>query len=154
MRKIYGTLLLIFAGGAALFAQEPECSGCDAGKLMLQCDYYVVKKEDLSKTDFCRKYADAVDNDGAHAKASWYYLLGGKPEEALRSALEAIDEGQIYAAQYAAEASLIFDEFKAAKMYMKMLREKRVDLPSLKKDLELLKKIYPDTNFDPLMQNR
>ncbi len=151
MKKLYSTLMFIALFICVAAAEERSCSGCDAGKLMLQCDYYVVKREDLSKTDFCREYADAVDSDGAHAKAARYYLLGREPQKALRAALQAIDEGQIYAAQYAAEASLIFDELKAAKLYMKMLKEKSVDLKGMKKDLELLGKIYPDTDFGTLL---
>ncbi len=152
MKKLRSSLIFIALFVCAAAAEESGCSGCGAGKLMLQCDYYVVKNGDLDKTDLCREYADAVDNDGAHAKAARYYLLGREPQKALRAALRAIEEGQTYAAQYAAEASLIFNEFKAAGKYMSMLKKSGIEPWSLEKDLLALKKIYPDTDFDTLMR--
>ncbi len=144
---------LFFAASAALlfftalYGAEHECSGCGTSKLMVQCDYYVVRRGDLSKSGFCENYAKALDAPGTHAKAAWYYLLGQKPQMAQRSAIAAIEEGQIYAAEYAAEASVIFHEYKAAKKYMKMLPKDFLKSAGFKKDLEILGNIYPDVDF-------
>ncbi|BBG66351.1 hypothetical protein NNO_1648 [Hydrogenimonas sp.] len=152
MKKLNAIICFMMMQVSVLSAGEPNCSGCDTAKLMLQCEYYVKIKGDLSKKSFCEEYADAVDNDGSHAKAAWYYLLGGKPDRALPAAKLAIDEGQIYAAEYAAEASLFFNEYKAAKTYIKMLRKSGMEPQNFRKNLELLKKIYPDTDFDLLLR--
>ncbi len=135
---------------STIYAAEHECSGCDLNRLMLQCDYYVKLKGDPSKSGFCEKYAEALDNPGTHAKAAWYYLLGLKPQKAQRSAIAAIEEGQTYAAEYAAEASLIFNEYEAAKKYMKMLPKDFSKGAEFKKDIEILKLLYPDTDFSAI----
>ena len=142
----------VFAAVAAwgVDASPQACSGCSAGKLMLQCDYYVKQRGDVSKSGFCEQYADAIDSDGTHAKAAWYYLLGQKPEKAQRSAIAALEEGQTYAAEYAAEASVIFREYEAARKYMKMLPKDFSKKEHFRKNIELLSRIYPTADFTPI----
>ncbi len=70
-------ILITFVLLANLEAVKIKCSSCTIGKDMVKCDYYVVRKHDLTKQKNCLAYANSIDNSGMSAKASWYYLWLG-----------------------------------------------------------------------------
>ena len=133
-------------------ADETSCKGCAAGKLMLQCDYYVAKKGIMEKKHFCEAYAKIVDIDGAYAKAAWYYLLGENPAKALESAKRAISQGQVYANEYAAYALIILSKTDEAVSAMHRFRENIKEHGFVKRDISALQKVYPSVPFEKLMK--
>lgn len=130
--------------------EKRGCHGCSAGKLMLQCDYYVARKGDLSHRDDCAAYAEAVDVDGASAKAAWYYLLAGRPHQALDAARRALAVGQTFAAGYAAQAEMVLGYPRRALHFMAQFHEKVKDDTYFKKELITLRRLYPTVDFDRL----
>ncbi|WP_457608582.1 hypothetical protein [Nitratifractor sp.] len=130
---------------------DPSCRGCGAGKLMLQCDVYVARQGDLSRQPLCERYARIVDIDGASAKASWYYLLAGKPAEALRAADRAIELGQSFAYEYAAFARLLLGQEGKAEAAMRTFLTKVPDPSYVRRDLKSLKRVYPKVPFGKLL---
>ena len=143
--------LLIFtviAGSSFVYAQtDPSCRGCASGKLMLQCDYYLVKEGKMDKRSACEEYAKIVDVDGASAKAAWYYLLAGKPEKAYDAARRAIDLGQVYANEYMAYALLIQGKDADAKKAMQLFHSAVKENSFFKTDMKILHKLYPKVDF-------
>ncbi|WP_456451449.1 hypothetical protein [Hydrogenimonas sp.] len=129
---------------------EPSCKGCGAGKLMLQCDYYVARKGDLAKRHFCAEYAKIVDIDGASAKAAWYWLLAGEPDKAFDAALRAMKVGHDFAAGYAAQALVALGNAEEAKRYMARFRRTVKERGYFKKEVSTLSKLYPDKDFSCL----
>ncbi|WP_042203758.1 hypothetical protein [Nitratifractor salsuginis] len=112
------------------------------------CDYHVGKLHNRSYQPSCLDYARYVDIDGAHAKAAWYYLLGNRPDMALRAARKALGEGQSYAAEYAWFALVI--EGKAeetAKLMKHHLPTIRAIGKGFTRDLDLMKTLYPKVGF-------
>ena len=143
-------LPLLF-GAVLLYAEiDPSCRGCGSGKLMLQCDYYVVKQGKMEMRSACEKYAEIVDVDGASAKAAWYYLLAGKVEKALDAATRAVEVGQVYANEYMAYALLIGGRESEAKAAMKKFRSGVQQNSFVKRDIEALAKLYSDVDFGKL----
>ena len=128
-----------------------SCRGCAAGKLMLQCDVYVARAGKLEKQPLCEEYAKIVDIDGASAKAAWYYLLAGKPGKALNAAERALEIGQSYANEYAAYALLLLGKKEEAQKTMKAFATKVGGEGYLQKDLDSLKRIYPEVDFRGLL---
>jgi len=146
-----GILLSLLLGGVSLYAEvDPSCRGCASGKLMLQCDYYVVKQGKMEMRSACEKYAEIVDVDGASAKAAWYYLLAGKPDKAQSAAKRAVDLGQVYANEYLAYALLVKGGEDEAKAVMKKFRNGVEQRSFVKRDIEALAKLYPDVDFGKL----
>ena len=146
----YGTIVVALMLSLPLFAADASCKGCGAGKLMLQCDYYVARQGDLSKRHFCEEYAQIVDVDGASAKAAWYYLLGGKPEKALDAAMRAYDQGQTFAAGYVAQALSVLGRGEEAKRYIEPFRKVVKERSYFAKEVNTLKKLYPDADFSTI----
>ncbi len=146
----YGTIVAALMLSLPLFAADASCKGCGAGKLMLQCDYYVARQGDLSKRHFCEEYAQIVDVDGASAKAAWYYLLGGKPEKALDAAMRAYDQGQTFAAGYVAQALSVLGRGEEAKRYIEPFRKVVKERSYFTKEVNTLKKLYPDADFSTI----
>jgi tetratricopeptide (TPR) repeat protein len=143
-------LPLIF-GSLVLQAEvDPSCRGCAAGKLMLQCDHYVAKQGMREKQTICAEYAEIVNVDGASAKASWYYLLAGKPDKALDAAERAIKVGHTYANEYLAYALLIQGKESDAIDAMQHFRQDIQQNSFIKRDIESLQKLYPDIDFGKL----
>ncbi|WP_456429267.1 hypothetical protein [Nitratifractor sp.] len=126
-----------------------SCRGCAAGKLMVQCDIYVLRQGDLTKRNYCEEYAKIVDLDGASAKAAWYYLLAGKPEQALNAAQRALRIGQDFAGEYAAYALLLLGRKQEAREAMKRFSRKAAG-SYWKKDEAILRKLYPKLDFSRL----
>jgi len=121
----------------------PSCKGCAAGKLMLQCDYYVVRQGDVGKRHFCADYAKIVDIDGASAKAAWYWLLAGEPEKAFDAALRAYNQGQTFAAGYAAQALAVMGNADEAKKFLNKFLSAVRDRSYFEKEVATLEKLYP-----------
>ena len=149
MKKLILVPLLM---SIASFGAEraPACRGCASGKLMLQCDYYVVKQGDRSKRSSCEEYARIVDVDGASAKAAWYYLLAGSVDQALDAANRAVDIGQAFANEYAAYALLILHREQEAIAAMQRFHEAVHEKSFVQRDVETLKTFYPDVDFTKL----
>ncbi len=133
----------LFLSAVALWGASQGCKGCSAGKLMLQCDYYVAQKGDLARRDFCREYAKVVDIDGASAKAAWYYLLAGDADKAYDSARRATAIGQRYAAGYAAMALALKGELDKARRQMKKALEALGRSDYFERELKVLSRLYP-----------
>jgi hypothetical protein len=150
--KRYGTIAAVLTLSLSAFAADASCKGCGAGKLMLQCDYYVARQGDLSKRHFCGEYARIVDVDGASAKAAWYYLLGGEPQKALDAALRAFDQGQTFAAGYVAQALAVLGRGDEAKNYMERFREVVEERDYFDKEVETLQRVYPNADFSSLKE--
>jgi len=146
----YGLLVMAGVMATSLFGADASCRGCGAGKLMLQCDYYVVRRGETDKRHFCVEYAQIVDVDGASAKAAWYYLLGGAPEKALDAAKRALDQGQTFAAGYVAEALSALGKSEEAKSYAERFRKVVKKREYFVKEVETLKKLYPDADFSAI----
>jgi tetratricopeptide (TPR) repeat protein len=143
-------LPLILGVTTFAMASTSNCRGCASGKLMLQCDYYVVKQGDMTKRSTCEEYAGIVDVDGASAKAAWYYLLAGNVDKALDAAERAIGIGHAFANEYAAYALLIQGKEREAAAAMKCFREAVHEKSFVKRDIETLKKFYPSIDFSKL----
>jgi len=145
---------MVLASGLAvgLWASgEPHgCRGCSAGKLMLRCDYYVAKLGDLSQRDSCADYARVVDIDGASAKAAWYWLLAGEPQKALDAARRAVEQGQTFAAGYAAQALTILGRDQEASAYLGRFRAAVASRDYFSRELRTLARLYPDIDFRKL----
>jgi hypothetical protein len=119
------------------------------------CDYHVAKCHDRSYQASCLDYAHYVDIDGAHAKAAWYYLLGGQPERALKAARKALAQGQSYAAEYAWLALMIQGKRQEADRVMKRYRPTLYAMPkAFDQDLMLTKILYPQIKFPVLSQEK
>ena len=117
------------------------------------CDYHVAKRHDRSYQKSCLDYAHYVDIDGAHAKAAWYYLLGGQAEQALKAARKALAQGQNYAAEYAWLALMIQGERQEAGRVMKRYRSTLDAMAkAFDQDLTLIKVLYPHIKFPVLSQ--
>ena len=132
------------------WSADVSCKGCAAGKLMLQCDYYVARGGDLSKRHYCEAYAKVVNLDGASAKAAWYYLLAGRPDAAYDAAKRAMDTGQHFAALYAALAEAMAGRKEAAAQLYKRFIEWVPDHGYARDRIATLAKLYPDADFSPL----
>ena len=146
------SLLAVFALLLEASASDVSCKGCGAGKLMLQCDYYVARQGDLTKQDVCIEYAKIVDIDGASAKAAWYYLLGGKPDKAFDAAMKALNQGQTYAAGYVAQSLVALGNREEAENYLKKFQDAVQQRDYFVKEVETLRKIYPNADFSVLLQ--
>ncbi|WP_300368960.1 hypothetical protein [Hydrogenimonas sp.] len=148
--KIILTAWILAVLPLQVFALDPSCKGCGAGKLMLQCDYYVAKQGDMSRQHLCEEYAKIVDIDGASAKAAWYYLLAGKPQKAFDAAIKALKQGQTFAAGYAAQAMTIMDNPEKAKQYLSQFTNGVEERDYFEKEVSTLRKIYPSIDFSIL----
>jgi tetratricopeptide (TPR) repeat protein len=137
--------------GLGLGAQPVKGCGCGA-KLLLQCDYYVLRKGDLSKREACEKYAESVDIDGASAKAAWYYLAAGKPEKALKAARKAISVGHRFAEGYAAQALAIMGDKPGAEAAFARFRQAVPDHGYFADEVAVLRRLYPDADFSTLQE--
>jgi len=129
---------------------DPSCRGCASGKLMLQCDHYVVKQGKMEMRSACEKYAEIVDVDGASAKAAWYYLLAGKVGKAHDAAKRAIELGQVFANEYMAYALLIQGKEKEAEEAMQLFRKGVAQHSFFKTDIASLQQFYPNVDFSIL----
>ncbi|NPA28950.1 MAG: hypothetical protein GXO33_02055 [Epsilonproteobacteria bacterium] len=134
---------ILCLSAVALWGASQGCKGCSAGKLMLQCDYYVARQGDLGRRDFCREYAKVVDIDGASAKAAWYYLLAGDADKAYDAARRATAIGQHYAAGYAAMALALKGERDEARRQMKKALEVLGRSDYFGRELTVLSRLYP-----------
>jgi len=145
--------LPLLLGAVSLSAEvDPSCRGCASGKLMLQCDYYVVKQGKMEMRSACEEYAKIVDVDGASAKAAWYYLLAGKVDKALDAAERAIKIGHVYANEYLAYALLVRGKENEAKSAMEKFRSGVQQNSFVKRDIEALTKLYPGVDFGKLKE--
>ncbi len=153
-RKLSRCFFLLTVGALTLWGaghdSHDTAKGCSACKLLLSCDYYVARKHDLSKRNLCEAYAQSVDIDGSRAKAAWYWLLAGKPEKAFDSAKRAIEQGQNFAAAYAAMASAIAGKKAEALEYWKRFRKSVSKRNYVQKEIETLKALYPKVDFSGL----
>ncbi len=121
--------------------------GCGAGKDMLKCDYYVKRAGNMAYQSSCESYAKVVDTNGSYGKAAWYYLLASKPQKALESAKKALEQGHMFAAEYAAFAAKILNEDQEAKNYFMRFHSIVPNHEYVKNDIEVLKKIYKKVDF-------
>jgi hypothetical protein len=135
----------IFIGSASEI--RVSCAGCDAGKEKVRCDYYVVDRGEKSRRKHCLNYAKYVDIDGAYPKAAWYYLLAGKPQKAVGSARKGIAQGQEYARAYLAMALWILGKPREAENEWNGLGNLRKKFGGFLRERELLKRLYPDVDF-------
>jgi len=149
--KINRVLLIPFLGFLSLQAAEVSCSSCTIGKDMVKCDYYVVRKHNLKYQKNCLAYAKSIDTDGMHAKAAWYYLLGGDKDSAKRCSKKALDMGQHYASEYKGLVDIVEKNIKDAKKELSFFKHKVKNVNYVKKDIEALKYIYKD--FDAKVAN-
>jgi len=115
---------------------------CAIGRDMVRCDYYVAKNHDLSHQKDCINYAKSIDKDSMFAKASWYYLLGGDKNSAIKSAKEALKIGHHFAGEYIGFAYLMEKNDKEAKKYLNDFKQKVKNIEYVKRDIETLKSIY------------
>ena len=153
-RKLSLCIAILTAGALALGGADHDsrdtAKGCSACKLLLSCEYYVARKHDLSRRNLCEEYAKNVDIDGSRAKAAWYWLLAGKPQKARASAKRAMEQGQSFAAAYAAMASAILGETGEALEEWKKFRESVPQREYVRKELETVKALYPKVDFSGL----
>ncbi len=131
---------------ALINVQAQACSGCAIGKNMAKCDYYVVRKHDLSYQNTCLSYAKSIDIDGMFAKASWYYLLGGDKDSAKKSATKALKIGQNYAAEYRGFVYILENDMKNARKELVFFKNRVGDIEFAKKDIKAMKNIYKNFN--------
>ena len=134
--------LIMIAFLALVNLQAQVCNSCSIGKNMAKCDYYVMRKHDLKHQDSCVVYAKSIDSDGMFAKASWYYLLGGDKDSAKKSALEALNIGHHYAAEYLGFVYIIENDIKNAKQKLIFFKNRVKNIEFAKKDIKSIKAIY------------
>ena len=153
-RKLSRCFAFLAVGALTLWGAGHEehgtAKGCSACKLVLSCDYYVARNHDLSKRYLCEAYAQNVDIDGSRAKAAWYWLLAGEPAKALASAKRAMEQGQSFAAAYAAMASAILGKTDEAAEEWKKFRESVAQREYVRKELETVEALYPKVDFSGL----
>ncbi len=149
-------LTLLFS--TLLTANDPDCDNCSVSKEYAKCTFYVEKKGDLKWQSSCLVFARSIEEGSNFGRASWYYLVGGDFDNAIKAGHRAVDVGELYAVEYVAQAYALKGDMKSAKEYFKKIdtsaNENRL---LLKKHLEILRRVYPD-NFtvakeDNLIQN-
>ncbi len=143
---MFKVIFILSLGLFSLQAAQVSCSSCAIGKDMVKCDYYVIRKHDLKYQKNCLAYAKSIDRDGMHAKAAWYYLLGGDKESAKRCSKKALDMGQHYAAEYKGLVDIAENNIEDAKKELSFFKHKVKNVDYAKKDIEALKYIYKDFN--------
>ena len=140
MKKLFLIILPLF-----LFAQTKVCTKCNLNKAEMKCNYYVLKKGDLSKKGECKFYADYLNKTKVYGKAAWYYLLSSEPEKAIKAAKEAVKMNENYAYEYIADAYFILGKKKEAKEYYKKFKENVGNTEFfIKRNFDILKKIYKE----------
>jgi len=130
----------------SLSAQKPsaaECQSCAVNKKMIRCDYYVARKAVKEKQGECEIYARYLDRDGTRARAAWYYLLAGRPAEALTAARQAMDAGHDYAVEYAIFALWILKKDSKAERLLKEHADLLRSVGYFEEDRRILAKLYP-----------
>ncbi len=128
-----------------LFGGEVKCNKCELNKNQMKCEYYVAKKGDISKSSFCKTYADYLYKTKVYGKAAWYYLLSKEPKKALDSSKKAILMGENFAYEFLADSYLILGDLKKAKAnYGKFKNSVSNAKFFTKKSFEVLSRIYKD----------
>ena len=120
----------------------------------MRCDYYVVKKGELSKRCFCADYAARADQDGAAGRAAWYWLLSGEPKKALRSVKNALVAHHDYAAEYGAFAAIVLHDRKTARKYWQRFKKSVVNWQYALEDKRVVEKLYPTADFSGLVEGK
>ena len=146
MPEMRSVLLFLLLSPLALLAQTPKsegCQSCAVNKKMIRCDYYVARRGLKEKRSECESYARYLDHDGTHANAAWYYLLAGRPEEALTAARKAMEAGQAYAAEYAIFALRILEREPEAQKLLKRYADLIRTVGRFEQDRRILTRLYP-----------
>jgi hypothetical protein len=134
-------LKILIISFSVLVANLYACN-CKVEGEKIRCDYYVVKKHDLSRQKHCIKYAETIDKDNMPAKASWYYLLGGDTKKAKESANKALKIGQYFVSEYLSFVSLLEKNDKEAQKYFNELKKSVKDTEYVKRDIITMKNLY------------
>ncbi|MFK5976815.1 MAG: hypothetical protein QM493_09930 [Sulfurovum sp.] len=110
-----------------------------------KCNYFVMKKGDLSRQNSCILIANSVLKGHSYRRASWYYLIGGDLGMAFDVATIGMDKGDYFSAETLAEIYLIRGDTKNAKKYFELFKENiEVDVGFLGDHLDILGRIYKD----------
>ncbi len=155
MKKTLFSALLF---STLLTANDPACNDCSVSKEYAKCTFYVEKKGDLNWQSSCLVFARSIEVGSNFGRASWYYLVGGDFDNAIKAGNRAVEVGELYAVEYVAQAYVLKGDMESAKKYFRKIDtsadENRL---LLKKHLEILRRVYPDkltvTNEDNLIQN-
>ncbi|MEA3456460.1 MAG: hypothetical protein U9R26_08110 [Campylobacterota bacterium] len=146
MKKV---IVLFVSVVAIVHAVELEkCDTCAANKEYVKCGHYVEMKGDLSYQNSCLLFAESIFEGNNYSRASWYYLLGGDFDNAIKAGEKSLEAKEYFVAELIAEAYVLKGDKDNAKKYFKLLK-KRVPPEALflKKHFEVLARLYPD-KFD------
>lgn len=146
MKKV---IVLFISVVAIVHAVELEkCDTCAANKEYVKCGHYVEMKGDLSYQNSCLLFAESIFEGNNYSRASWYYLLGGDFDNAIKAGEKSLEAKEYFVAELIAEAYVLKGDKDNAKKYFKLLK-KRVPPEALflKKHFEVLARLYPD-KFD------
>lgn len=146
MKKIILFLfaLLVISNAAKL----EKCDSCAINKEYAKCSYYVEMKGDLSKQDSCIHFAQNIYEGNSYSRASWYFLVGGDFDSAIRAGEKSLEIKEYYVAELMAEAYILKGDHKNAKKYFVLLKKKVPENAIfLDKHFEILARVYPD-KFD------
>ena len=128
------------------FNQEDEfCTNREYGK----CNFFVIKKGDLSKQYSCIVVANSVLKGNSYRRASWYYLLGGDVDKAFEVAIIGLDKGDYFLAETLAEIYVIRGDIESAKKYFEIFKKNaKVDMRWIGDHFDTLGRLYTD-KFSP-----
>ncbi len=128
-----------------LYATEPvKCDHCFIGKEYMKCSYYVEKNGDLSKQKTCLTYANSLLKGQSPGRASWYFIIGGDFDKAIKAGEKALKQKEFFALEHLAEVYLLKGDHKNAQKYFKKLRQKKLGSALFtQKHFEILSKLYP-----------
>ncbi len=130
-----------------LFSQE-KCTKCSLNKDELRCNYYVATKGDISKINYCKRYANYLAKTKVYDKASWYYLLAKEPDLAIEYGKKAIEFKNYYVYEFLAISNLLKNNNQEAQKYFRLLKDKNANLNSyINSHFSILKKIYKNFNI-------
>ncbi|MEA3418391.1 MAG: hypothetical protein U9Q90_03240 [Campylobacterota bacterium] len=143
MKIIVSILFALVSIGYA--AEIEKCDTCAVNKEYVKCGHYVEMKGDLSYQNSCLLFAQSIFEGNNYSRASWYYLIGGDFDNAIKAGEKSLEAKEYFVAELIAEAYILKGDQENAKKYFKLLK-KRVPPEALflKKHFEILERIYPD----------
>jgi tetratricopeptide (TPR) repeat protein len=138
-------LFLILAILSFSQATEPKkCDKCSISKEFMRCSYYVLQKADLTYQNSCLVYAKEMQKAGNNGSASWFYIVAGEFDKAIKSGKKSVEVGEKYALEHIAEAYYLKGESEQSKEFFKLLKQNIHDKLMMEKHFQILQKLYPE----------
>jgi|GEM_PF-1653385 len=110
-----------------------------------KCNFFVIKKGDLSRQPSCIMIATSVLRGHSYRRASWYYLVGGDLDRAFDVATLGFSKGDYYLAETLAHIYLIKGDNAKAKKYFKIFVDNvDEDIAFIREHFDILSRLYGD----------